>query len=158
MIKLKDLLQERLTESVINSNFWEWFGNSKVVDSSGKPLTVYRTQKKKYKHGDYREYKHIFGIYFSQDKESTKIYGDVTEQYFLKLENPKILRGIEHDEMWNLSIITKQKYSELTESGHDGAIWLKNGKMYEIVVFNQNQIKSTQNDGEWGVNSNNIYS
>jgi len=142
----------------LNDNFYKWFGNSKVVDKNGKPKILYRTQRKQYPHGTYRDSKYVFGIYFSEDEQSTKIYGDVTETYFLKIENPKILRGIEHNEMWIYSIITKDKYKKLIEEGYDGAIWLKNGIMYEVVVFNKNQIKSTKNDGTWDIVGDNIYS
>jgi hypothetical protein len=38
MIKLKKLIYESVSD---NPNFKKWFGNSKVVDSSGNPLVVY---------------------------------------------------------------------------------------------------------------------
>jgi len=141
----------------MNDNFRRWFGNSKVVDDSGNPLVVYRTQKEEHPHGEYKEYKTLYGIYFSEDKNSTKTYGTVTEGFYLKMENPKILRGIEHDEMWNLSIITKDKYNELMSDGYDGAIWLRDGKMYELVVFDKSKIKSVNNDGTWS-DTGGIYS
>lgn len=141
----------------LNENFWKWFDNSKVVNKDGTPKTVYRTQKKEYPHGTFKQPKYIFGIYFSEDEKSTKIYGDITETYYLSLQNPKILRGIEYNEMWTYSIINKEKYNQLINEGYDGAIWLRNGIMYEIVVFDVSKIKSTKNDGSWDINSEDIY-
>ena len=60
--------------------------------------------------------------------------------------------------MWIYSIITKDKYQKLIDDGYDGAIWLKNGIMYEIVVFDTTKIKSVKNDGSWDINDKNIYS
>lgn len=143
--------QSSYTKLIHSDEFKAWFGDwennpsmaSKVVDENGLPLIVYRTQREEHKHGNFEwqmGQKHVFGIYFSQDKESTSIYGNTTREYLIRLMNPKILRGIEHDEMWNLSIITKDKHQHLIDGGHDGAIWLRDGIMYEIVVFDKNQI------------------
>lgn len=145
------------TKGNINNNFWKWFGNSKIVDNNGNPLVVYRTQKTEIPHGNFKEPKMIYGIYFSQDKDSTLKYGQITKEYYLKIENPKILRGFEFGEPWDLSIITRDKYNKLKEDGFDGAIWMQNEKMYEIVVFDKWRIKSTENDGSWDLNDD-IYS
>ena len=129
---------------VSTPEFKEWFGDSKVVDQNGLPLVVYRTQKEKYKHGDFDYHmtrKYLCGIHFSQNKESTRIYGNTTAEYFIRMVNPKILRGIEHDEMWTYSIMTKDKCKALIDEGYDGAIWLRGGVMYEIAVLDQNQIR-----------------
>ena len=152
------LNEQQEVENNFNDAFLKWFGSSKVKDNDGTPKIVYRTQKKQYPHGTFKESKYVFGIYFSEDEKSTKIYGDVTESFYLSLQNPKILRGIEYDEMWIYSIITKDKYQKLMDDGYDGAIWLKNGIMYEIVVFDKDKIKSTNNDGTWDIGDNNIYS
>lgn len=39
---------EFLNESILNDNFWKWFGDSKVVDSNGNPLVVYHGTNKKF--------------------------------------------------------------------------------------------------------------
>lgn len=128
--------------------FKEWFGDwendpensSKVIDENGEPMVVYRTTKDEKHHHEFLKGKYVFGIYFSQDKKSTNIYGQYTKEYFINLRNPKILRGIEYDEMWIYSIITKPKYEELIKE-HDGAIWKRGDIFYEIVVFEPSQIK-----------------
>lgn len=164
--QLRQIIREEINKlsPKLNDNFWRWFGNSKVVDSKGNPLVVYRTQKKQYSHPSgitlppykNKEDSAVFGIYFSENPESTKIYGDTIESYFVKMENPLILRGFEYDEPWIYSIVTKDKYLDLKSKGYDGAIWNKDGEMYELVIFNRNQVKSTNNKGTWD-NTDNIY-
>ena len=72
MIKLKNLLKEAILD---NPNFKQWFGNSKIVDSSGTPLVVY--------HGTNKNFS-IFklssegvlgkGIYLTPDSERASHY------------------------------------------------------------------------------------
>ena len=129
--------------------FKKWFGDwenspesaSKVVDENGEPKVVYRTTKKEDYHNDFLKNKYVFGIYFSEDIKSTKIYGQFTKEYFLNIKNPKLLRGIDYDEMWIYSIITKDKYKNLKDNNYDGAIWKTKNVFYELVVFEPNQIK-----------------
>jgi hypothetical protein len=78
-----------------------------------------------------------YGIYFSANKESTKIYGNKTKKYKLYLSHPLILK----DKDWNLSIIPEYLYNKLKKEGYDSAIWLRKNELYEIVMFNKNNIK-----------------
>ena len=129
--------------------FKAWFGDwendpenaSKVVDENGEPLVVYRTTKKEDYHNNFLKNKYVFGIYFSEDIKSTKIYGQFTKEYFLNIKNPKLLRGIDYDEMWIYSILTKDKYKNLKDNNYDGAIWKTKNVFYELVVFEPTQIK-----------------
>jgi len=46
------LNEEKNIESNLNSNFWKWFDNSKIVDLYGKPLVVYHGSKMKFDNFD----------------------------------------------------------------------------------------------------------
>ena len=130
---------------VRTAEFCKWFGDwqndpensSKIVDENGEPLVVYRSQDENKLQGIERQSKH-FGIYFSENRESTKIYGKIIKSYFLNLKNPIILK----DDKWNLSVIPEYLFTHLKKN-YDGAIWLRKSEMYEIVAFEPNQIKST---------------
>jgi len=55
-----DIIREEIQE--FNQNFWQWFGQSKVVDRSGKPLKVYHGTQ-----ADFNEFKSETGLmYFSK--------------------------------------------------------------------------------------------
>lgn len=74
------------------TNFWRWFGDSKVVDEEGRPLVVY--------HGTSAEFNEFLGekigqsgtsegvgFYFTPDENIAKGYGN-TMSLYLKLEKP----------------------------------------------------------------------
>ena len=108
---------------------------TKIIDDSGKPLIVYRTQKNERNQGVERQ-SDMRGIYFSANRDSTKIYGDITKEYYLNIKNPLILK----DKDWYLSLMPVWVYNDLISKGYDGAVWLRNGIMYEIIAFYENQI------------------
>jgi hypothetical protein len=73
-------------------NFYKWFGDSKVVDSQGRPLVVYHGTKAQFneflgeKIGQSGTSEGV-GFYFTNDKSIAAGYGDVMSVY-LKLEKP----------------------------------------------------------------------
>lgn len=122
---------------IIKDNYYlnESLSETKIVDQKGNPLTVFRSQNSLRKQTIDRK-SGFKGIYFSSDKESTKIYGKITKEYYLDIKNPLILR----DKEWNLSLIPEYLYNYLIKKGYDGAIWIRNGVMYEIVAFYEHQV------------------
>lgn len=74
------------------TNFWRWFGDSKVVDSQGRPLVVYHGTKAQFeefageKIGQSGTSEGV-GFYFTNDRNIAAGYGDVMSVY-LKLEHP----------------------------------------------------------------------
>ena len=75
--------------SNINEAFWNWFGKSKVVDSNGDPLVVYRggvlndgILPPQERGGFPNEI-----AYFSDRREYAEQYGQV-EEFYLKITNP----------------------------------------------------------------------
>ncbi len=108
---------------------------TKIVDKAGNPLVVYRAQSDNRKQGADRQSNHK-GIYFSADKDSVKIYGDIIKPYYLNIKNPIVLK----DDEWNLSVIPDYYYKYLIGKGYDGGVWLRHGVMYEIVAFHPEQV------------------
>jgi hypothetical protein len=106
-----------------------------IVDNEGNPLIVYRSQKDERQQGVTRQ-SNQKGIYFSANEESTKIYGNITKKYYLNIKNPLVLK----DKEWNLSLLPEYYYNFLIKKGYDGAIWLRNGEMYEIIAFYPEQV------------------
>jgi len=160
--------------------FWEWFGDSKVVDKDGKPLVVY--------HGTKANFDTFYltqaggnndtgmlgtGFYFSSDKNMSRGYGDKMMQVYLSLKNPYVIRGNTtpfqeefgkfgptHGEAGKIASATRRK--NLLDAGHDGVIqfdsqqirWKKSG---QIVAFSPTQIKSaTGNAGTFDANNPDI--
>ena len=93
---------------------------TKIVDDQGNPLIVYRTQENKRNQGVERQ-SDMRGIYFSVDRDSTKIYGDITKEYYLNIKNPLILKNKD----WNLSLMPVWIFNNLIGKGYDGAVWLR---------------------------------
>ncbi|MBQ3785022.1 MAG: hypothetical protein II843_01345 [Alphaproteobacteria bacterium] len=87
------------------TNFWRWFGDSKVVDEQGRPLVVYhgsRTEKdftifdKRYQ----KNKSSRTGFWFGSDIID---YGQNVKKYYIKLENPFIYNA------------NKQVYNQIEE-------------------------------------------
>ena len=73
------------------TNFWKWFGDSKVVDEQGRPLVVYHGSKTtfdifdKSKVSSYSAFSKNF--YFTDIKGRAKDYGDIVRAFYLKSNN-----------------------------------------------------------------------
>lgn len=151
--------------------FKTWFGNSKVVDSEGKPLVVYHGtnanfdsfSKQSFGNGMGDEGGRAGGFFFTEDKKNASIYaGEAIYQnnpegykkgdrgnvmpLFLSIKNPMI---VDSAESRRSDIVKKAK-----ELGHDGIIDPRG----DYVVFDPNQIKSAvSNVGTFDPNNPNIY-
>lgn len=138
-------------------NFWEWFGDSKVVDSEGRPLVVYHGTNNEFDefdrdfagegdgHLDWGE-----GFYFTDKLDAAQGYGDTIMQVYLSLQNPADNAVMLSDDIQNAlddDMGFTSPEEALTDLGHDGiAIKHKNG--VEYVAYKPNQIKSaTDNEG-----------
>ncbi len=81
----------------INARFWKWFGNSKVVDDSGKPRVVYHGTDAEFRefsghyHGRTDDGYFGVGFYFSPDRETANEYGPNIISAYLKIERPFLL-------------------------------------------------------------------
>lgn len=139
------------------TNFWRWFGDSKVVDEQGRPLVVYHGTSSKFDTFSIDESGKntgtaIYGqgFYFTTDKEVATKWGakrgePIVMSVYVKLENPNMVKELEYPK-------------DSKEKGFDGVIakvW--GGNELEIVAFEPTQIKSVNNRGTYSSDTGNIY-
>lgn len=87
-----------MDEKINSKEFKEWFGNSKIVDSEGKPLVVYHGTVNKFEAfdwdriGETTENQGFYGkgFYFTANKKYAEVFGDVMSVY-LRVENPFVI-------------------------------------------------------------------
>ena len=149
--------------------FKNWFGESKVVDAEGKPLTVYHGTSKDVDFNSFKGNKN--GIWFTPDTESASSYAMQNDSMgfkqgygykmeptnrasrvipaYVSIKNPAIF------DVWPNQIRDATNYkkalgdyfTQLKAQGHDGVIF-GSGKDTVYVAFNPEQVKSaTANKG-----------
>lgn len=163
-----------------NPNFKKWFGNSKVVDSSGNPLVVYHGTKLNFQAFDKSSirsnYDYSFGFHFTTDPKEAGIYSNNVKsnnndliapganiiQAYLKVENPLIIETTQpiasmEADLNRYDIIKKIVNSRKTGNPYDGVIIKPNSSditAWNIIVFEPNQIKSIYNNGDFSDSDN----
>lgn len=156
--------------------FYNWFGNSKVVDKQGRPLVVYHGTNANFNTFDIKHFGQSDigylgkGFYLTNDIDMAESYAD-TEfgkimPLYAKIQNPFIITDRDasfYPEIMRekLEVKTAKEITDkLIFKGYDGVILQyteDDGSIFnEIVAFTPNQIKSINNSG-WNPNSNNIY-
>lgn len=125
--------------------FKKWFGESKVVDGSGKPLVVYHQT-----NADFNSFKPISAqwgnAYFFLSDNRAGGKRARTVQAYLSLKNPLIADDL----------TDSQAVEQARKNGNDGVI-LNHGDRQEYIVFDSTQIKSaTGNEGAFDANNPNI--
>ena len=140
-------------------NFYNWFGDSKVVNEQGRPLVVYHNTDKDIKAFDINKARatmDIQGIFFAPKSDPYKEYGPIEYPVYLKIENPvDYAQAYEGFDMSVEGAGIRQR-EKLQSQGYDGAILTEDGVPYEYIAFCSNQIKSTSNRGTYS-ESDNIY-
>lgn len=164
------LFQQSLLPQTETQAFKEWFDDSKVVDSEGKPLVVYHGTAADFEVFDYTKKDNggapVYGkgYYFAVDPKlanqfastATLAGGNIIPVY-LSIKNPYIsesnefrvkFSGVEKGEIINI----------LTRQGYDGIYITRNNnpKHSEYIAFKPTQIKSIHNEGTWDKNNANI--
>lgn len=150
--------------------FYEWFGDSLIVDEKGRPLVVYHGTNAEFDVFDKGKIKRGIGFWFSSNKETSKEYGNIKEFYlsvknpidvnknrsdFIKLAKeamPEIPNDVSEHYIISDALGSTVFKEYLQNQGYD-AISL--GDSY--VVFNPNQIKSVDNRGSFSRTDDNIY-
>ena len=175
---------EKGTES---KYFKKWFGDSKVVDIFGNPISVFHGTENNFKIfknlGKSRQIGANVGFFFTDSKNMAKQYADdkrVMEVY-LSLQNPLIVEPNSVVEIFNEKIEitdtfdfftqldTKKSEQEIKEEllkqGYDGII-LRNTNVdtrsiedvHDVyIAFEPEQIKSVNNRGTFDANNPNIF-
>ena len=163
-------------------NFWNWFGDSKIVDKQGRPLVVYHGTLSRFNSFDPSKSKN--GFFFAPLSRKGFVsgyyaFGGNTSNgqimaCYLKMETPLV------DHRPN-GLELRKAENDGTLSNYDGviAVWdkteplsslqydyiedklaydsLNQGDPIEFTVFNPSQIKSVENDGSFSTASTNIY-
>lgn len=177
------LNEQQDVDNNLNTNFWKWFGNSKIVEN-GNPKILYHGSKNKFTSFDDKKKGSSTdsgirgrGFYFSSNINSAQSYGGNIYEVYLKIENPFDLLSFDSLEdiikLLNIdssiiqergrgtkyhSILIKPEFSgifsgSVRELGYDGII---HGQ--EFVCFKSSQMKSINNDGSWNIADDNIFS
>lgn len=148
--------------------FKKWFGDSKVVDESGKPLEVYHGTEsdEAFSAFETNSPDGTPAIYFSSNKKVANSYSvnlPIFEVY-LKMENPLEIdaQGKEYNDF---TAEMRSNIDYANRNGYDGVIvknirdgWSQGGKIATTyVVFNPEQIKSVNNQGTFDESNPNIY-
>lgn len=143
-------------------NFWRWFGDSKVVDASGKPLVVYHGSPDArfiQEDGVFKSQNERWGMgegggafWFAKDRSVANTYADDRRAFdyqraepdvipgYLKLENPLIVDA--GGKAWREAQSrgkTRDVIDEARENGNDGVI-IRN------VRDNYNSVESGRNE------------
>lgn len=111
---------------------------------------IYNNNLKYYKE-DLKALNNEIKRYFSNNKDKPTVYS-----CYLSIQNPLVVKGEDIGVSW-------QRYSVISsaiDEGYDGVIIIDGdtgaGLSNEYIVFNPNQIKSVNNNGNWSDSSNNI--
>lgn len=157
-----------------NSNFKKWFKSSKVIDTKGNPLKVYHGSMTNFSifnisksTGTHGETDQVEGIYFTDDIEGANWYALVEDDprfvktCYLSIQNPyksfnyKVLK-----EKLNIEEL-KDVRDILISKGYDGLIvengFYSNGLHKLYLAFYPNQVKHTDNNGDFSLTDDNIY-
>ena len=164
--KVGDVGEERMQRAQQETpEFKAWFGESKVVDAEGKPLTVYTGTSKDVDFTSFKAPKN--GIWFAADPEVASTYAMQNDSMdykrtpgtwkleqvntasrvipaYVSLKNPAIF------EVWpdviryatNYKKALGDYFTQLKAQGHDGVIF-GSGKDTVYVAFNPEQVKSS---------------
>jgi len=95
IVKKEKLDKTNENKHLLNSKFWDWFGNSKVVEGN-EPMVVYHGTKETFDIFDEKKigwgtgnYGHYgYGFYFSDDIREADGYGDKIMKCYIKIEKP----------------------------------------------------------------------
>ena len=143
---------DRQTET---PEFKRWFGDSKVVDSNGKPLVVYHGTDERFFAFD-TDGSGDGGAFFTDSRSFAENYGERVISAYLSIQNPYTIDGKDWRSSKVLSVEGARK------AGHDGYV-IENHKDDDgeigttYIAFKPTQIKSaTGNNGEFNPNDPSI--
>jgi ankyrin repeat protein len=136
----------------------EWFRGSKIIDSAGRPLTVYHGTEVPFDGQFKRQGNTYLGIYGSSDMEYSKTFGPVVKPLNFSVKSPFVL-DLENRESPNFSTkegeividgkiigfyrnLTPETIEELKERGYDGIVAnYRRVNGFEVVAFDPDQVR-----------------
>lgn len=128
------------------TNFWKWFGDSKVVDEQGRPLVVYHGTDVRFDTFDIEKSNNgVYGkgFYFAYDERIPKGHGGIIMPVYLKVEHPFMASG---------KTTVKQIRENLNSQKYDGFL-----SSDEVFVKKNTQIKPIYNRRTFSEKTGNIY-
>jgi hypothetical protein len=156
----------------LNNNFYNWFGESKIVDTNNQPMIMYHKSRCKELFNEFKlddteknPYNSDYGVFFVNAHYSHNIsyIGDGLEYYvFLKILNPFYIYDFNsqpYDMLGQTLLyidVSKSYCDDLKAKGYDGII-IKSNLYNQYVAFEPHQIKSVNNDGNYNTETNNIF-
>jgi hypothetical protein len=133
--------------------FQRWFGKSRMVDKQGQPIAfVHRSYGERDSFSDADLGKNTgtptaaLGHYLARrDVGNVERYGPVTEQFYIRMEKPKVISQQQFEAMGDWSLAQVEAYRKtLMERGHDG-LYIQG--LGWAVVFEGKNIKARRNSG-----------
>ena len=148
----------------MNDNFYNWFKDSKTIDSNGVPIIFYHRSRSKEQFNQFNPkgvqknvYNNDFGIYFviQEYKYAIDYIADGVEYYcYLRIINPLYIYDNEKTKTdsignhYDLIELSESFCNSVIEKGYDGIIIIS--KYYnQYIVFESNQIKHINNTGTY---------
>lgn len=154
------LYRSRGTESPF---FKAWFGKSRMVDKQGQPIAfVHRSygERDTFADGDLGKNTGTptaaLGHFLARkDVGNVDRYGPVVEQFYIRMEKPKVITQAQFEAMGDWSLAKVQAYRKtLMEQGHDG-LYIQG--LSWPVVFEGKNIKAKRNQGAFDASERTRY-
>ncbi len=123
------------------TNFWRWFGDSKVVDEQGRPLVVYHGTDFKFDKFDItkaRDGSLGKAFYFTPFKEVASRKGQNVLEVYLKIENPTPLQ----------KTVAETRHT-FQNNNYDGVIYTLENEIQELAIKDNTNVKLTSNRGTY---------
>lgn len=155
------LYKARGTESPF---FKAWFGKSRMADKQGQPIAfVHRSYGERDTFSDADLGKNTgtptatLGHFLARkDVSNVERYGPVVEQFYIRMEKPKVITQAQFEAMGDWSLAKVQAYRKtLMEQGHDG-LYIQG--LAWPVVFEGKNIKAKRNQGTFDATASTRYS
>lgn len=142
-----------------NPRFAAWFGDSKMKTKDGQPAVLYHSTDNTFDEFDTRmagrNTDHVstgLGIFLNPSKERSKVYGQHSMALYVRMENPYKM-GVEEFSGFKDQAQAAARQAELRAQGYDG-IFVPADKT--TIVFDPTQLKSIDNNGNFGIFDANI--
>lgn len=118
-------------------NFYKWFGDSKVIDSQGRPLVVYHGTDAEFDTFDISKFGQTDsgefgkGFYFTGSKNYAEEYGSIVMPVYLKITNAYTTKVGNN--------ISEEKTERIKADGYDGVFVLSRPDEYKISNFDSRE-------------------
>lgn len=142
-----------------NPRFAAWFGDSKMKTKDGQPAVFYHSTDNTFDEFDTRmagrNTDHAstgLGIFLSPSKERSKVYGQHSMALYVRMEKPYKM-NVEEFSGFKDQASAAARQAELRAQGYDG-VFVPADKT--TIVFDPTQLKSIDNNGNFGIFDANI--